>query len=344
MSFRTGNNQVRESTLIEESVEFLSSIEIFSLLTPGEIGRTKGLFTQRTIHKGDVLFREGDPGNELFIVKSGKVTSSIRLPDGSEREIAVFTAGNFFGEMSIFENAPRSATCSATEASELLGLHEREFYRMIEEYPDVATKIMFRMLNITTQRLRDTGEFLSDMVHWGEAARRRAITDELTGAYNRRFLDDALEREFERAKSSGFPFSMAMVDLDLFREINDRHGHEIGDRCIVEAVAVFNRILRESDIIARFGGDEFALLLPGVGCDEAVGLADRTRAEIEGLDLFVSHGEPRRRLTVSIGIATFPDHAGDLTGLKDAADRALYQAKEDGRNRVVRANQHSSEG
>lgn len=329
--------------MVDITTEFLRGIDIFSLLTPGEIERTKGLFSLRRIDKGEVLFREGDTGNELFIVQSGMVATSIRLPDGGEREIAVFEEGNFFGEMSIFENAPRSATCMAAEASELLGLHEKDFYRMIEECPDIATKIMYRMLNITTQRLRDTGEFLSDMVHWGEAARRRAITDELTGAYNRRFLDDALEREFERAKGSGGRLTMVMIDLDFFRQINERHGDEAGDRCIVEAVRAINGVLRENDIIARYGGDEFALLLPGTGCDEAKGIAERVRVDVEGLELLPRDGSGTR-LTMSAGLATYPDHAGDPASLKEAADRALYRAKEEGRNRVTGAESSTPEG
>lgn len=329
--------------MMEISTEFLRGIEILSLLTQGEIERTKGLFSLRKIGGGEVLFREGDPGNELFIVRSGEVVTSIRLPDGGAREIAVFREGNFFGEMSIFENAPRSATCMAAVPSELLGLHESDFYRMVEECPDIATKVMYRMLNITTQRLRDTGEFLSDMVHWGEAARRRAITDELTGSYNRRFLDDALEREFERAKGSGSALTMAMVDLDFFRQINDRHGDEAGDRCIIEVVRLIRGLLRENDIIARYGGDEFALLLPGIACDDAGKLAEAIRKNVEGLRLLPGDG-PGTRLTLSIGLASYPDHEGGSASLREAADRALYRAKEEGRNRVVRAESSQSVG
>ncbi len=329
--------------ILDISTEFLHGIDILSLLTPGEIERMKALFTIRRIGEGEVLFREGDHGNELFIVRSGEVATSIRLPDGGAREIALFREGDFFGEMSIFENAPRSATCVAAAPSELLGLHEKEFYRMIEECPDIATKVMYRMLNITTQRLRDTGEFLSDMVHWGEAARRRAVTDELTGAYNRRFLDDALDREFERAKGSGSSLTMAMVDLDCFRQINERHGEEAGDRCIIEVVRVINRLLRENDIFARYGGDEFALLLPATGPDDAGELAGRIRKDVEGLRILPPDGSGPR-LTLSIGLASYPGHAGDPASLREAADRALYRAKEEGRNRVALAESSQSVG
>ncbi len=320
---------------MDNPVDFLVTVEIFSLLKQEEIMSIAGLFSIHEIDEGEVLFREGDEGNELFIVKSGAVASTIRLPDGGERQIAQFKAGNFFGEMSIFENAPRSATCRSMEKSSLLGLHEKDFYRMIEEYPDIATKIMYRMLNITAQRLRDTGEFLSDMVHWGEAARRRAITDELTGAYNRRFLDDALVSQVELAGNSGRPLSLVMVDLDYFREINENYGHEAGDRCILEAVRLFNRHLREGDILARFGGDEFTVLMPDTTWQTALDLADRVRKSMGELDILGQYKGPVKTLSMSAGVASFPAHADNVKNLKDMADQALYRAKEGGRNRVA---------
>jgi diguanylate cyclase (GGDEF)-like protein len=326
-------NGVREAMV--QSAEFLNQIDIFSLLSPEEIDRIISLFRSHEIDEGRILFREGDEGNELFIVMSGVMASSIRLMDGSQREIAAFHAGNFFGDMSIFEKAPRSATCYCKKKSVLLSLHEKDFYRMIELHPEIATKIMYRMLNITTQRLRDTGEFLSDMVHWGEAARRRAITDGLTGAYNRRFLDDALESRFEMSRNRAESFTMIMVDLDYFRNVNESYGNEAGDKAIIEVVHVINRHLGEHDVLARFGGDEFTILMPGTDCAAACGISEKIRAEVESLDILKSYGGPMSRMTLSIGIASYPEHARSVQEIKEAADHALYRAKEGGRNRVV---------
>jgi GGDEF domain-containing protein len=264
---------------MKNSVEFLSQIEIFSLLGPDDIGTISDLFKRNEIDEGAILFREGDEGNELFIVKSGVMASSIRLAGGGSRELAAFHTGNFFGEMSIFEKAPRSATCYCKKKSVLMSLHEKDFYLIIEQHPDIATKIMYRMLNITTQRLRDTGEFLSDMVHWGEAARKRAITDELTGAYNRRFLDDALENQFEISRNSVTPLSLMMIDLDYFRSINENYGNSTGDKMIIAVVGVINRSLREKDVLARFGGDEFTVLMPHTDSATAFVIAEKMRKE-----------------------------------------------------------------
>lgn len=322
---------------MENSVGFLSQIEIFSLLSQNEISKISGLFKLYEIGEGETLFREGEEGNELFIVKSGVMASSIQLVGGGKREIAVFQPGNFFGEMSIFEKAPRSATCYSKEKSVLISLHEKDFYRIMEQHPDIANKIMYRMLNITTQRLRDTGEFLSDMVHWGEAARKRAITDELTGAYNRRFLDDALENHFDISKNNGTPLTMLMIDLDYFRNINDHYGNAVGDQTITEVVGVFNRILREKDILARFGGDEFTVLMPQTESETARVIAEQIRKDVESLDILKAHKGPISWITLSIGVAAYPEHAQTVNQLKEMVDQALYLAKEGGRNRVVRA-------
>ena len=320
---------------MKDNVQFLKSVEIFSLLSDEELEMIIDNFHFFNTGENEALFHQGDEGNEMFIVKSGSVKTSIRLTDGTDRDLAVFTTGDFFGEMSIFENAPRSATCSTVDQSSLIGLKEDDLFTMLEKNPEIAIKIMYRMLNITTQRLRDTGEFLSDMVQWGEAARKRTITDEFTGAYNRRFLDDTLPEYFDSAKKNRRPLSLIMVDLDYFREINDHFSHEIGDQVILEVVNVFKLHLREKDILARYGGDEFTVLMPETTAEEAFEIAEMIRKDIEVLDLLNKPDAAIKNVTTSQGLSSFPENADTLDVLKEMADKALYQAKEDGRNRVA---------
>ncbi|MCU0848128.1 MAG: GGDEF domain-containing protein [Spirochaetes bacterium] len=315
--------------------DFLKKVEIFSLLTPEETEWIVTLFRERNYKKNSLLFKEGDRGNELFIIRSGSVASYILTPDGMDREIAKFAEGNFFGEMSIFENAPRSATCRAVNDSLLMSLQDDDFYRIIEEKPDIAVKIMYRMLNITTQRLRDTGEFLSEMVHWGEAASKRIITDDLTGIYNRRFLDDALESFFESQKKEKKQMSLIMIDLDRFRDVNEMYGNEAGDKMILAVVNVYKQYLREKDIFARYGGDEFTIILPDTTLSASVDLAEKIRVQVSKEDVLKRYGGEIKNVTVSQGISNFPDSAADLKVLKEKADQALYRAKLEGRNRVV---------
>lgn len=320
------------------TAELLRHVEIFSLLEGAELDALTRRLHARGVESGSLIFEEGDGGSELFIVQTGRVSVSVRLNNGLEQEIAEFRAGDFFGEMSIFEDAPRSASCRTKEKSTLLSLQKEDFYRLTAEHPQVSIKLMHKMLSIITWRLRNTSEFVSDMVEWGEEARRRAITDELTGVYNRRFLDEALEGYFAAARDSGKPLSLIMVDLDHFREINETYGPKEGDRTIVAAVSAFKKVLREHDVIARYGGDEFTVILPETGLREAGRVAERMRREIErraGGPASPEAGASGVRVTTSQGVAAYPDNGRDAGTVRAKADEALYRAKETGRNRVV---------
>ncbi len=320
---------------IEDALVFLGHVDIFSLLSPSERRVLLDTMNFVEFQKGHIIFKEGDRGDTLYIVKSGTVSISLRLSNGQERELVEFSAGDFFGEMSIFENAPRSASCTTKENSALFTLSGDTFFQFVESHPFIAIKIMYRMLNSTSQRLRNTDEFLSDMVQWGEKARKRAVTDELTGVYNRRFLDEALEEYFISSKAEMQSLSIVMVDLDNFRDINESYSTEVGDAVIVSVVEVFRKKLRTQDVIARYGGDEFTILLPDTGSKEARRLAEDICACIEQLDVLERLKGPIARVTTSQGIATYPEHAENLKSLREKADQALYRAKHEGRNRVV---------
>jgi diguanylate cyclase (GGDEF)-like protein len=182
------------------------------------------------------------------------------------------------------------------------------------------------------------------MVQWGEDARRRAITDPLTGLYNRRYLEEALEEYFMKARNGSKPLSVVMLDLDHFRGINEKYSEKVGDRVITAAAEVFRRFLRATDVAARYGGDEFTFILPDTDIETARSIMESIRRTIEESDLLertVPEGRDRSektsapKVTTSQGLACYPDHASDPKMLKEAADGALYRAKESGRNRVV---------
>ena len=320
---------------MKSNIEFLKNVELFSLLTEEEIGRIIKSLHAVEKEEDEILFKEGDEGNELYIVISGQVASYVVLPKGTKREIAVFKHGDFFGEMSIFENTPRSATCYTKEKCLLFSLKERDLYELILYEPELANKIMYKMLNITTERLLDRSEFLSDMVQWGEEARRRAITDELTGIYNRRFLDDSLADYFEKAKNSGKSLSLIMLDIDNFKVISETFKQDEINQMILELVSVFKKYFRENDIIARYGGDEFSMILPDTNLKSAYNVAEKIRVAVSELKFPNMPQKDAPHMTISQGIASFPENTDDLEILRISADKALYRAKDEGRNKVV---------
>jgi diguanylate cyclase (GGDEF)-like protein len=171
-----------------------------------------------------------------------------------------------------------------------------------------------------------------------ETVERQAVTDELTGLFNRRRFDEVIVTEAERARRFGQQLGLVMLDLDDFKAVNDTHGHPQGD-IVLRAVA---RILRESareiDEPARLGGEELAVVLPGTDLDGAFKLAERVRRGIEALEIpVISNGGESVRITASFGVATLPASAATVEELIAAADDALYEAKRTGKNRTVRA-------
>ena len=205
---------------------------------------------------------------------------------------------------------------------------------------------MYKMLHTTTGRLQATGAFLSDMVKWGEAARIRAVTDDFTGLYNRRFFDDAIEKAVIQARLTSRPFTLAMVDLDRFGTLNSQYGEAAGDAVLQAAVSVFRSVFREKDILSRYGGDEFAFILPETGGREALERCRKLGEKLRELDILSTftplenqersdHSGLITTLGASIGLAVCPAHAGSAKDLLEKADQALYRAKEAGRDCAV---------
>jgi diguanylate cyclase (GGDEF)-like protein len=164
--------------------------------------------------------------------------------------------------------------------------------------------------------------FFNQIRHQNTRLQAFAGTDPLTGSANRRAWDEELSLALIRGARDGLPLSMAIIDIDDFKGFNDRNGHQAGDRLLKESAAAWRSILRASDVLARIGGDEFGVLLPGCALEKAASIADRLRAAVPA-----SAG-------CSVGVAVW-DGRETAAGLVARADRALYDAKEQGRDRVV---------
>jgi diguanylate cyclase (GGDEF)-like protein len=162
--------------------------------------------------------------------------------------------------------------------------------------------------------------------------REQAIRDPLTGLYNRRFFDEYFSNELIRSKRTNTPISLLMVDIDHFKSVNDRFGHDVGDQILEILGEILKSMFRASDVSCRFGGEEFLVLLPGLECDQAFNRAEDLRKHFEQAtrDAEFLYSQ----VTISIGISNYPVHADNTRDLFRTADKALYNAKELGRNQV----------
>jgi diguanylate cyclase (GGDEF)-like protein len=309
----------------------LRGIDIFSGLSEADLAALGAKMRACAFLPGQTVFRENEDGAELFVVASGMVSISVATQDGENIELSRVGRGAFFGEMAILERAPRSATCTALEKTECLVLDAADFEALLTEAPSAAVGVLERMLAIAAGRLVKTGSFLSQMVQWGDDARKRAITDSATGLFNRRYLEDSFETILASMKREGRSLSFAMFDLDRFGKMNAAYGSEFCDRVILEAAQAFRGTFGEEDILVRYGGDEFCFLIPAPPA-EAEAKCSGVCAALRSLS-FPEH--PELRISCSIGLAHFPSSASSVEELKEKADKALYQAKEAGRDRCV---------
>src|SRR6202162_1061533 len=196
--------------------------------------------------------------------------------------------------------------------------------RSTEDYHHSAYSELGDVVKQRTEELRSANERLST----------QAISDPLTGLYNRRYLADFVERELSRTRRGGHKTVFAMIDIDHFKHINDTFGHEAGDD-VLRALSAFLRAqIRHEDLAFRYGGEEFLLVLPCATFDGIPSRIEKIREQITHVTIEHLH-HPLIPVTLSIGFAIFPDHGDSADEVVRSADPALYLAKEGGRNRVV---------
>jgi diguanylate cyclase len=213
-----------------------------------------------------------------------------------------------------------------------LSLMGIEFFTYIKQLHDVKTT-----LDCQKQTLEGANAILHDQIgkihDLQEKLREQANRDSLTGLFNRRYLEGTLEREMARSRRENMPLAMLLLDIDHFKEVNDSYGHQAGD----EVLRVLGKLLlehaRAEDIVCRYGGEEFLLVLPKMPLAIALERAAQLRKIIQ--ETTVSFGEMRIQVTISIGVAAIPENADSTERLIRCADKALYRAKSGGRNQVA---------
>ncbi|MDR1421167.1 MAG: GGDEF domain-containing protein [Treponema sp.] len=312
---------------------------LFANMSELEFNAVTAFLERRRVKKGTTLFMEGDTGEDMYIFLAGSLSAFVSQSDGTQRWLFDIKRGDFFGEMSVIAHEPRSATLTAREDTDIMVLQGIDFYRIIFEHPMIGVKMLKAIGAVQNQWLDQTSKHLSDLMRWGETARRRAITDELTGLYNRRFLEESIKDRFDQGSVGLRKMSLMMLDLDKVHAINEHHGPQAGDQVIITVADVLRAVMRSGDIAARLSGDEFAVLLPDTDAAEAKMVAERIRESVMKKEVMVakSPGLSEKvpiNIRTSLGIAVAPTHAKNMESLLFVTDGALRKAKEHGRNRV----------
>jgi diguanylate cyclase (GGDEF)-like protein len=276
------------------------------------------------VEEGRVLLSPERENQCVYVVLSGRL--SVHLGALDAPKIADLGPGSCAGEMSLIEDKDPSAFVVATEPSHLMVISHTLLWRMV----DRSHTFCKNLLVVLSERVRSDNEYIASSLGVLRQAERNAHTDALTGLGNRHWMRTMFEREVTRTLHSRKALCLMMLDVDNFKTFNDQYGHIAGDSVLVAVAEALREYLRPTDLVARFGGDEFAVLLPDLKLKQARQTAERIRQQIAG----ISPASLSSAITVSIGIADRAEN-DDVVSLVQRADAAMYDAKEAGRNRVA---------
>lgn len=312
--------------------EQLKNLSIFSEFNPDEISLIESICALKVFRENDAI---NSDEKELKIILKGKAVGVLNLPETIEEKHIEYYPGDFFGYMSLFGYKSPFDTYFAAEHTELVSIKEKDLINLTENHSGPAIKFISHLISRTIHQLNRSSKFLANIVQWGENASRRVITDELTDIYNRAFLEDAIENFFNISKSNNKPLSLFMMDVDNFRDINDKYGIEKGNIILKEVVIIIRDIISRHGILARYGGDEFSILLPETDLKKAMEIGEQLRSAVEAFDVTKHLPDNKIPVRISIGISSFPETATELEEFKEKADNSLYKAKESGRNAII---------
>jgi diguanylate cyclase (GGDEF)-like protein len=317
-------------------VNLLSKTELF-VPCGEEFLREIGEFCSlRRFPQGGYIFRAGDPGNALFIVKSGGITVNRREEEGGVRQIALYVSGDSFGEMDMMMETPRNAEARAMGDSELIQFpgEGKTLHDLFRAYPPAGARLLHSFLQHTAGRIRKSNAILRENSPWVQEMRNQVYRDKLTGIYNKTYLEEALPPLLKDR-----PLALLMVKPDNFKEINDTYGHEKGDETLIVYAAALNRHVEEvfpgGAFVCRYAGNELGCVFPDTDREGAGKIAQDLRSFVNGLDLTGPTGGRAFSLSASIGIALFPEHGGGAGELIGAAHELPLIGRGRGGNRIL---------
>jgi two-component system, cell cycle response regulator len=286
-----------------------------------------------------LLFAAQDEGDLTLLAYTGEVTRGVRGPppgDGSALDKAMATRTTQLVSYPDVDGDPWLSVLLPQARNVVvvpLSAEGHAIGAIVAEHGMRRGSRIERRVVSMAERFASHGALALRNAWLLERVQELAATDALTGVANRYSFQQALEAELERAARAGEDVSLAMLDIDRFKRLNDAHGHQVGDAVLRRVAAMLSEHCRKYDTVARYGGEEFALILPTTDRAETRAIVDRLRRQIEAVS-----SDPR--VTISAGVATFPTDAATADDLVAAADEALYESKRGGRNRVTTSKRH----
>ncbi len=313
----------------EALIKLMSYYPIFKNVDLSTISEPLKFCRIKELKEGELLLSPSEPNTQLFILVEGLLTVHTEL---HMEPVATIRRGDCFGEMSLFEGELPSAYVVAIQPVRVLGIHKEIIWQLI----DGDNKFAQNMLHMLLRRISSGNEALAEVQEKLQVQEVSTFVDPLTGIYNRRWLNSMFNRVIERALKSDQECEkvfLLMIDIDHFKEFNDVYGHLSGDQCLRMAASTLRDKMRPTDLLSRYGGEEFSVLLSGASISDCRIVAERLRRAVADKKIKDRHGNELPSVTISIGIAQLK-HNDSIEDLFERADKSLYHAKENGRNRI----------
>lgn len=301
-------------------ISLFSACPLFQQVDAEKMQAILALFTIHPLEPGCLLLTPEQPNDYLYLIIEGQL--SVHLSNIGTPPIGFINPGEYTGEVSLLDQQHPSAFVVANQASTVMRLHRRYLAQIYE----ITPVIQHNLLRALCKRIRSGNNSLIYSEH-------NAHIDSLTKLPNRRWLDHAFQREQQNSIKNKRPLCLIMLDVDFFKDYNDQHGHLAGDAVLQFISQQLRDQLRPHDSLARFGGEEFVILLPNLSLPEAAQVAERLRSCLAKFSHIPNSQPTLPGVTISLGVAEFSPE-DQLNCLVHKADQALYQAKQQGRNRV----------
>lgn len=318
---------------MNRKIDLLRKVELFSALKKEELGIVARYSDYYSYKSGEIIFREGEHDEELYIIKDGEVLITRHRNGNRDVDLARFISGECFGEMNLFDSALRNTVARAEQGTTLLLFPMKgvKFQEIIHEHPDVFARILHKIIAGIARRIRTANRLICEKEPWIQKLKTQIMRDELTGLHNRAYLEERLPTLFSAGSNEA---SVLILKPDQFKRINDVYGHEAGDRVLRLMADTLNSSVRKDDVLIRFQGDEFLVVLPHTERSVACSIAEQYRKRIREMDLggIVKEEFP---FTVSIGVSAHSGQAGHSERTINAAVEAMLMARQNGGDCVL---------
>lgn len=305
----------------------LSGLELFHGVRPDDVQDLLQKCDRCDLDPGELLLSPGQNNQNVYVVLSGELNVHVGSTDSPV--LATMEVGACAGEMSIIEDRDPSAYVIAAQPTHLLVIHKDVLWGLV----DASHEFAKNLLVVLSERVRSHNHFIAESIGDWRKFEKHATTDALTGLGNRHAMEETFPREVSRCLKNESPVSMIMIDVDRFKRFNDLFGHIAGDRALSAVAKILYAQFRPRDMLVRYGGDEFAVLLPGISREEAMPIAQRVRQAVSGDTESSADSLINVPVMISMGVAEI-EADGTYEALLKAADAALYRAKRAGRNMV----------